>query len=100
MGTGIGIHTARWEGTQVAEGQAGAEQILGQPARPLEAPLPTSLNMPKFGFWSEMEAQRPMCPQGENIFVHSILTRASWQCLGDHARESSVPSPLLLKDSD
>ena len=88
MGTGIGIHTARWEGTQVAENQAGVEQILRLPARPLEAPLPTSLIMPKFGFWSEMEAQRPMCPQGENIFVHSILTRASWQCLGDHARET------------
>lgn len=85
MVTGTGIHTARWEGTQVAEDQAGVEQILGLPARPLEAPLPTSLNMPKFGFWSEMVAQRPVCPQGENIFVHSILMRASWQCLGDRA---------------
>lgn len=59
------------------------EQIPRLPAKPLEASLPTSLKTPKLGFWREMEAQRPKCPQGENIFVHSILMRAAWACMGE-----------------
>lgn len=63
------------------------EQMPRMPARPLEASLPHSLKMPKLGFWRETEAQRPTCPQGENVFVHSVLMRAAWQCTGDRARE-------------
>lgn len=59
------------------------EQIPRLPAKPLEVSLPTSLKMPKLGFWKEMEAQRPKCSQGENIFVHSILMRATWTCMGE-----------------
>lgn len=73
------------------------EQIPRLPARPLEASLPTSPKMPKLGFWREMEAQRPTCPQGENIFVHSILMRAAWECMGDHAWENSDSSSPSLK---
>lgn len=70
------------------------EQMPRMPARPLEASLPPSLKMPKLGFWRETEAQRPTCPQGENVFVHSVLMRAAWQCTGDRAWENAGSSSL------
>lgn len=88
MGTstaGTCLCTGRWECVQAAEEQARPEQDLGLPAGLLEASLPASFNMPKLGFWREVEAPRPMCPQGENIFVHSILMRAAWQRMADRA---------------
>lgn len=71
------------------------EQMPRMPARPLEASLPHSLKMPKLGFWRETEAQRPTCPQGENVFVHSVLMRAAWQCTGAvHGRMLVLPLSL------